>query len=150
MQPPQVNRESRSATPSAGAPGASPASLGGRPVLLIEDDEDARDVLELMLRACGAAPQTAATGEEGLALLEREHFDAVICDLSLPGIDGLEVARRIRAAPAGKPITLIVLTGFSQTGDVQRATEAGFDAHLTKPVEPERLVRLLLEASPPS
>jgi CheY-like chemotaxis protein len=123
--------------------------LEGRSILVIEDDDDAREVLGLMLRSCGAVPRMAATGEDGLRLIDETAFDAVICDLGLPGIDGFEVARRVRASPTGSGVRLIALTGFGQTADVRQASEAGFDAHLTKPVEAERLLGLLLDDSPP-
>jgi two-component system, sensor histidine kinase len=137
----------RFSTPSA-SPVAPGTALEGRSVLVIEDDADAREVLALMLRSCGAVPRTAATGEDGLRLMDEERFDAVICDLGLPGIDGFEVARRVRSSPARRRVRLIALTGFGQISDARQASEAGFDAHLTKPVETERLLQLLLDTSP--
>jgi CheY-like chemotaxis protein len=155
-QPERVNRmrcgqadRNKTPDPCPVSPGLPGATLQGRSVLVIEDDDDARDVLALMLRACGAVARTAATGEEGLRLMDGEWFDTVICDVGLPGIDGLEVARRVRSSPRGKRVRLIALTGFGHTDDVQQASEAGFDAHLTKPVETERLLQLLREHLPP-
>jgi CheY-like chemotaxis protein len=130
------------------APESPAAALQGRAVLVIEDDDDAREVLALVLRSCGAVLRTAATGEEGLRLIGGEDFDVVICDLGLPGIDGLEVARRVRSSLSRPRVRLIALTGFGQTRDVEQASEAGFDAHLTKPVETERLLQLVLEGLP--
>lgn len=114
-------------------------------VLVIEDDDDAREVLVLSLTNCGATVSQAASGEEGLALLERTDVVAVVCDVGLPGIDGFEVARRLRASTRHRGLRLIAVTGFGRTEDIKRAEEAGFDAHLTKPVETDRLVLLLRE-----
>jgi CheY-like chemotaxis protein len=119
--------------------------LDGLAVLVIEDDADAREVLALALRTCGADPLEAATGEEGLEVLDRATVDAVVCDVGLPGIDGFEVARRLRGAVSRRAVRLIAVTGFGKPEDVKLAAEAGFDAHLTKPVEPFRLAVLLRE-----
>jgi CheY-like chemotaxis protein len=132
-----------SSTPDP-ASGAFPR-LDRTPVLVIEDDDDAREVLVLSLTTCGAAVSQAASGEEGLALLEGTEVLAVVCDVGLPGIDGFEVARRLRASNRHRGVRLIAVTGFGRTEDVRRAEEAGFDAHLTKPVETDRLVLLLRE-----
>ena len=119
--------------------------LDGTPVLVIEDDDDAREILALSLRICGADVWQAASGEEGLALLERTAVVAVVCDVGLPGIDGFEVARRLRASARHRDLRLVAVTGYGRTEDVERAVAAGFDAHLTKPVETDRLVLLLRE-----
>jgi CheY-like chemotaxis protein len=143
----QTNGKASRPDPAPDRGGSSPAALQGRAVLVIEDDDDAREVMALILRSCGAVPRTAVTGEDGLRLMGEECFDAVICDLGLPGIDGFEVARRARSLPTHKRARLIALTGFGQTRDVRQALQAGFDAHLTKPVEAERLLQLLLGTS---
>jgi CheY-like chemotaxis protein len=147
MQRRQANGRASRPDPPPDHPVSPEAALQGRSVLVIEDDDDAREVMALMLRSCGAVPHTAVTGEDGLRLMGEKCFDAVICDLGLPGMDGFEVARRARSLPTPKRVRLIALTGFGQTSDVRQALEAGFDAHLTKPVEAERLLRLLLGTS---
>ena len=126
-------------------PSGARLRLDGTRVLVIEDDDDAREVLALTLGTCGADARHAATGEEGLALLDTVTVQAVVCDVGLPGIDGFEVARRLRATDRHRGVRLIAVTGFGRTEDVKRAAEAGFDAHLTKPVEAERLILLLRE-----
>ena len=130
---------------NADLPRSSGQRLHGTAVLVIEDDDDAREVLALTLSTCGACPSEASSGEEGLALLETLTAHAVVCDVGLPGIDGFEVARRLRASERHRGLRLIAVTGFGRTEDVKRAVEAGFDAHLTKPVETARLVHLLHE-----
>ena len=124
--------------------GAGPR-LDGTAVLVIEDDDDTREILTLTLRTCGAQPSQAANGEDALAILDRTDVQAVICDVGLPGMDGFEVARRVRASERHRGLRLIAVTGFGRSEDVKRAVEAGFDAHLTKPVETDRLILLLRE-----
>jgi CheY-like chemotaxis protein len=82
--------------------------------------------------------RAAPDGESALALAAESSPDVALIDLGLPDISGYEVARRLRAAGGGR-MTLIALTGYGQAADRRRALEAGFDAHLTKPVTPERL-----------
>jgi CheY-like chemotaxis protein len=75
----------------------------------------------------------------------RSRPDAAVVDVGLPGFDGYEVARRIRAAPEGASLLLVALTGYGQPADRRRAEDAGFDLHLVKPVDPARLIALLAE-----
>jgi len=134
------------AVPSAPAVGARPR-LEGQSVLVIEDNADTRDVLKLMLEVEGATVDTAAGGEEGLSTAERLRPDIVLCDIGLPDIDGFEVARRLRARRDVAALRLIALTGYGQADDMRQAANAGFDAHLTKPVNLEQLMALLVSAA---
>jgi signal transduction histidine kinase/ActR/RegA family two-component response regulator len=120
-----------------------PKRLAGRSVLLIEDNGDTRDVLKLMLELEGAQVATAVTGEEGVHAAEIRPPDFVLCDIGLPDIDGLEVARRLRARDRLAAARFVALTGYGQAEDVRQALEAGFDAHLTKPVNLDQLLALL-------
>jgi signal transduction histidine kinase len=125
------------------APTAAPAGrLGQRSILLIEDSADTREVLRFMLELEGASVLTAGTGGEGLSVARAACPDVVICDIGLPDLDGLEVARRLREAGGTVP-RLIALTGYGQADDVQSALDAGFQAHLTKPVILDELLALL-------
>jgi DNA-binding response OmpR family regulator len=105
-------------------------------VLLIEDDQAVRDGLGFALRRQGHAVESAATGEEGVALLRADPPDIVVLDLMLPGIDGFEVCRRIRAAG---PVPVIVLSARGDDFDVVGGLEAGADDYVVKPVEPRVL-----------
>jgi CheY-like chemotaxis protein len=79
-------------------------------------------------------------------LLETEHPDMAIIDIGLPGLNGYQVARRIRERPTGHAMLLVALTGYGSPDDFQLSTEAGFDHHLVKPIDPDQLTRLLSEA----
>jgi CheY-like chemotaxis protein len=116
-----------------------------RRVLLIEDSEDAREMLRMMLELAGHVVYDAADGIRGLELLNAVRPDAAIIDIGLPGLDGYQVARKIRAEPHGRGMLLLALTGYDAAGDAARASEHGFDYHLIKPVDPDRLARLLAD-----
>jgi signal transduction histidine kinase/ActR/RegA family two-component response regulator len=126
---------------TAGAVGL-PRRLVDRSVLLIEDNADTRDVLKLMLEVEGAHVETAACGEEGVQAAGRRPPDLVLCDIGLPDIDGMEVVRRLRSRHPGA-MRCIALTGYGQAEDVRQAIKAGFDAHLTKPINLDQLMTLL-------
>jgi CheY-like chemotaxis protein len=117
----------------------------GRTVLVVEDNDDARHMLVAALALDGHQVQAAPDGESGLELASRTPPDVVLIDIRLPGIDGYEVARRLRAANERRRIALVALTGFGQTEDRRRAFDAGFDAHLVKPVNTDRLKRVIAE-----
>ena len=129
--------------PAAGASAAPalPAATRGLAVLVVEDNDDARVSLQMVLEADGHTVHAAADGKSGLAAFERLRPDVALIDIGLPEIDGYEVARAIRARYR-EPM-LIALTGYGQPEDTQRAAEAGFDAHLVKPADIGRLRTLL-------
>lgn len=114
-------------------------------VLLIEDNDDAREMLRLVLEFAGHLVYDAADGVRGLELLETEHPDIAIVDIGLPGLNGYQVARQIREHPNGHAVLLVALTGYGSPGDFQHSTEAGFDHHLVKPIDPDELTRLFRE-----
>jgi signal transduction histidine kinase len=122
------------------APEATPSNQS---VLLIEDNDDGREMMAMMLEAQHYRVSTAVDGYEGLRLAAEQLPDVALVDIGLPGIDGYEVARRLRADPATRGLRLIALTGYGQESDQRRALEAGFDAHLVKPVELNRLMQVL-------
>ena len=129
------------------APAAAPsmASGNGWRVLVVDDNRDAADVLAEMLAMSAFASSVAYDGEAALRAVEQQAPDAVLLDIGLPGIDGYETCRRIRAASLDRQPVLIALTGWGQEQDRERASTAGFDAHLTKPADPERVIALLKE-----
>jgi CheY-like chemotaxis protein len=116
-----------------------------RRVLLVEDNEDLREMVRLVLERYGFVVIEASSGAEALDLVAREHPPVALVDIGLPGMDGLEVARRIRATPNGNapPMRLVAMTGYGSNEDRQRAMTAGFDDHLVKPVDSDELIRAL-------
>ena len=121
---------------------ATAARCPASAVLLIEDNADARQSLRTLLERDGHHVEAAADGLSGLARAEASEPDIVLIDIGLPSLDGYEVARRIRARRGAAPI-LVAITGYGRADDRRRSFEAGFDAHLTKPVAPEQLADVL-------
>jgi PAS domain S-box-containing protein len=132
---------SREASAPAGPPSV-PAPCPPADVLLIEDNDDARQSLRALLEHEGHRVAETADGTSGLDRDETMRPDIVLIDIGLPGLDGYEVARRIRARRGTDPI-LVAITGYGQADDQRRSLEAGFDAHLTKPVSLDQLIGLL-------
>ena len=124
---------------------AHAGSVGGRHILLIEDDDDTRTMLHAALEFGGHEVREARDGTTGLALAAEVPPDVAVIDIGLPDIDGLEVARRLRSAQGKRRLGLVALTGFGGPEDQRRALDAGFDVHLTKPVTHERLKRVIGE-----
>ncbi len=122
-------------------PAAAPGS--GRRVLIVEDNADARESLCLFLQLVGHEVATAEDGPRGLDTLQTFQPDVAVIDVGLPGMDGYALAHAIRQRPCGQRMCLIALTGYGQAEDQRRALDAGFDIHLTKPVDPEKIQDLL-------
>ena len=135
--------------PSRGAGPRATGRLDGRSIVVVEDDDDTRTVLTFMLEAEGARVEAAGRGEEAVLLAARIRPDIVLCDIGLPDIDGKEVARRLRARQGLPAVRLIALTGYGQAEDVRQAIAAGFDAHITKPVNLDQLMALLATRDEP-
>ena len=112
-------------------------------ILVVDDNQDAADSLALMLALSGHETHAAYDGAAALELAERVVPDVVLLDIGMPELNGYEVAERLRRLPWGHRVVLIALTGWGQDEDRRRALAAGFDHHLTKPVDPQRLATLL-------
>jgi two-component system, sensor histidine kinase len=128
---------------SARAPENAP-TLSRHHILLVEDNADGREALRAFLELSGHRVDVAVDGPSGIELARRAQPEVALIDIGLPGLDGYQVAAALRA-DEGSRIRLVALTGYGQAEDRRRALEAGFDAHLVKPVEPEELVRILAE-----
>jgi len=125
---------------------AAPEAVRAEPtyrILIADDLEDLSDSLAVLLRMMGHVVDVAYDGEEALRLAEIRQPDAVLLDLGMPKLDGYEVCRRIRAAPWGRRMLLVAQTGWGQESDRLRTRDAGFDQHLVKPIDPDRLAVLL-------
>jgi CheY-like chemotaxis protein len=120
---------------SADDAGAQMPGQGGLRIVLIDDNRDALDMLACLLELNGHKVDSAEDGASGLAKVKALRPDAVVCDIGLPGgMDGYAVARALRAEPALAGMLLIALSGYGQGSDKQKSNEAGFDAHLVKPI----------------
>jgi signal transduction histidine kinase/ActR/RegA family two-component response regulator len=140
-----VARFVRIAAPVSPAVPQAPAAQRNLRVLLVEDHPDARDTLCELLQLSGHECLTASDGLEGIARAVQESPDVAIVDIGLPGLNGYEVAARLRADPATRGMKLVALTGYGQEQDRRRALDAGFDAHLVKPINVDQMLRLLQE-----
>jgi two-component system cell cycle response regulator len=109
-------------------------------VLIIEDHLDNLELMNYLLKAFGYATLTAGDGLEGLKLAERERPELIICDIQLPGIDGFEVAKRLKSDTRLREIPLVGITALAMVGDRDRVLQAGFDGYIAKPIAPETFV----------
>jgi PAS domain S-box-containing protein len=128
---------------AAEAEGGAPALVVPRRVLVVEDSPDARQSLRLLLELAGHQVETSEDGPSGLAKLRTFQADVALIDLGLPGMDGYAVARELRSRPDTRAIRLVAVTGYGQAEDRRRALAAGFDQHVTKPVDATMLDDLL-------
>jgi CheY-like chemotaxis protein len=126
-----------------GGPPAAGEAEGARTVLLIEDNPDVREALRDLLEMTGHSVLEASDGDGGIRMALAHTPDVALVDVGLPGVDGFEVARRIRAAAGTNSVVLVALTGYGGSDLQRRARAAGFDLHLTKPVEMSELEHLL-------
>jgi signal transduction histidine kinase len=120
--------------------------LPARRILIVDDSRDGGESLAMLLRVLGAEVALAHSGRSALETVETFKPDVVLLDIGMPGMDGYEVARRIRANPSTRDISLIALTGWGQDEDRRRSVAAGFNHHLVKPADIEQLRQLLTVA----
>jgi signal transduction histidine kinase len=144
--PRQIRDSDRSVVsmpPAAPIKPASESTTSVRRILVADDNRDALDSLVELLAMAGHETHKACDGAQALEAATRVRPDVILLDIGMPGMDGYEVARRIRAQPWGHEPRLVALTGWGQENDRKRSREAGFDAHWVKPLELDRLWNLL-------
>ena len=124
-------------------------SIAARRILLADDNRDALETLARLLQLGGHEIYKAADGVQALEAATRVRPDLVLLDIGMPGMDGYEVARRIRSQPWGRAARLVALSGWGQESDRKRSREAGFDTHCIKPLDPQRLSMLLASLPTP-
>ena len=120
--------------------------LEGLHVLVVDDDDDARELMAALLRHRGAVVDVAADVSGALQAIEISHPDVVVSDVVMPGRSGLELARELRARPTNT-MSMVAVSGFTQPDEVESALDAGFDIHVAKPVDSEDLVRAVQDAA---
>jgi len=130
---------------AASADKAEPEAAASRLVLLADDNEDASDLMAELLRMCGHVVHTARDGAEAAEMALRHQPDVLVLDIGMPGLNGYEVAQQVRAQPWGAKPLIIAATGWGQEQDRQKATQAGFDLHLTKPFDPRMLTDIIAQ-----
>jgi two-component system cell cycle response regulator DivK len=114
-------------------------------ILVIEDHEENRRIMRDLLTHAGYEMLEAVTGEEGVAMAGTERPDLILMDIQLPGLDGYEATRRIKADPALRGIPIIAVTSYALSGDDVKARVAGCDAYVTKPFSPRALLAKIRE-----
>ena len=117
-------------------------------ILVIEDTEDNRQIVRDLLESAGYELIEALDGLEGVAAAEREHPDLILMDIQLPGIDGYEATRRIRAVPALATVPIIAVTSYALSGDEAKTRAAGCDGYVAKPFSPRQLLAKVREFLP--
>ena len=133
------------ATPAA-TPPAPVASAAAARVLIVEDNASTAESLSMLLEVVGFEVRAVGDGPAALAAVRAQAPDVMLVDIGLPGMDGYELARRLRADERGRDIVLVALTGYGQDEDRRDAIAAGFDHHLVKPVDVEQVRRLIADA----
>jgi CheY-like chemotaxis protein len=126
---------------------AAAAEIAPKRVLIVDDNVDAAQTLELLLKSLGHETAVAHTGVEALRITPEFRPDIVLLDIGLPGLDGYEVARRLRTLKSEERVRIVAVTGWGQEADKQRSREAGFDLHLVKPISSSDLERALTQRS---
>jgi len=112
-------------------------------VLVVDDDPGSLATLSLIIEHSGCAVRSACDGQVALGIVDVFRPEAVIMDINLPGLDGYEIARRLRQDPANRRVFLVALTGYGHEQDVERSHQAGFDHHFVKPTDPQEICQLL-------
>jgi signal transduction histidine kinase len=133
------------AAPAEGADeGGDALTPGGRRVLVVDDNVDAAASLCDLVAHFGHSVEAVHDGATAVTVAREHHPDVVLCDIGLPGMDGYEVARTLRAEPGLRDVRLVAVSGYAQPEDLARARRAGFDAHVAKPADPAAIARLLV------
>jgi CheY-like chemotaxis protein len=120
-----------------------PETSAAQRILVVEDQDDSREMMHVLLQSKGHVVIEAADGQAAIEAIEREHPDIALVDIGLPVVSGYDVARQIRENPLFDDVLLVALTGYGRDSDVQNAKSAGFDEHLTKPANADHLDEIL-------
>ncbi len=114
-----------------------------RQALVVDDVPDVTDMLSVLLTYAGYDVVTADSAAAAIAAAGQKQFDVIISDIGMPEMNGYELARRLRAHPGYESVPMVAVTGYSMFDDRERSLSAGFNAHLTKPIEPQTLLDLI-------
>ena len=114
-----------------------------RRALVVDDVADVTEMLSVLLTHAGYDVRTASSAAAALSSAKQNQFDVIISDIGMPQMNGYELARAVREIPGYEAVPMVALTGYSKFDDRQRSLDAGFNAHLTKPIEPRELLDLI-------
>lgn len=114
-----------------------------RRALVVDDVADVTEMLSVLLTHAGYEVRTASSAAAALSSAQQDQFDVIISDIGMPQMNGYELARAVREMPGYETVPMVALTGYSKFDDRQRSLDAGFNAHLTKPIEPRELLDLI-------
>lgn len=115
----------------------------GRSALVVDDVSDVTEMLSVLLTHAGYQVVTASSARAALEAVHNQHFDVIISDIGMPEMNGYQLAREIRQLPDYAAVPMVAVTGYSMFDDKQRSLSAGFNAHLTKPIDPRALLDLI-------
>ena len=114
-----------------------------RTALVVDDVADVTELLEVLLTQAGYKVVTAGSAKAALAAAHQSQFDVIISDIGMPEMNGYQLAEALRQLPEYKTVPLVAITGYSMFDDQQRSKKAGFNAHMTKPIDPRALIDLI-------
>ncbi|MGB2715249.1 MAG: ATP-binding protein [Vicinamibacterales bacterium] len=140
---PRTIPPAQGAVPDRTAPQNDTARLDDVRVLVVDDEQDSRELFASIVERAGAIVQTASTAEEALRIIETDTVQVLLSDIEMPGDDGFELLKRARQSTATPTFVAIAVTAYARSVDRRRALDAGFDQHLAKPVEPAELVSVI-------
>jgi CheY-like chemotaxis protein len=115
----------------------------GRTALVVDDVADVTEMLAVVLTHAGYNVTTAASAPAALSFARERHFDVIISDIGMPDMNGYQLAREVRQLPGYEHTPMVAVTGYSMFDDKERSTKAGFNAHMTKPIDPRALLDLI-------
>ena len=118
-------------------------SESGRCALVVDDVADVTEMLSVLLTHAGYEVSTASCARDGIALARDRHFDVIISDIGMPEMNGYELARTIRSLPGYEAVPMVAVTGYSMFDDRTRSLNAGFNEHVTKPIDPRSFLDLI-------
>ncbi len=132
-----------SQAPSAGEHASDRETKQARTVLVVDDVSDVTEMLSVLLTHAGYDVVTASSALEAMALARDNHFDLVISDIGMPEMNGYELAEALRSQPGYEAVPMVAVTGYSMFDDRKRSLAAGFNAHVTKPIDPRAFLDLI-------
>jgi CheY-like chemotaxis protein len=137
------SRRKESSSPSPGRQASSGTSEAHRWALVVDDVSDVTEMLSVLMTHAGYDVTTAASATDAIALAREHHFDVIISDIGMPEMNGYELAKALRSLPGYETVPMVAVTGYSMFDDRNRSLTAGFNEHVTKPIDPRAFLELI-------